>query len=252
MSYIIFDLEFNQDFSSLQNFESNTSRYPFEIIQIGAVKLDHHFNTLATFNAYVKPTFYSLINPFITELTGITTKQLMTEKTFPSVYKNYIDFIANKEIDNTEAIFVIWGMSDIKELFRNVSYHKLENTLLPRQFINIQPHVSKYLGLSSKKLLKLEDAATRLQITITHPLHNAFYDAYYTAEIFKKVYHTTLTPTYYDPTYIPQRPKKPRPKVDFERLIRQFEKMYAREMTEEEQNMIKLAYNMGKTHQFLV
>lgn len=246
MTYIIFDLEFNQDFSSLQNFVPNVSRYPFEIIQIGAIKLDEQLNTLETFNTYVKPTFYGAINSFITELTSITMNQLIREETFPSVYKNYMDFIQTKE-----AIFIIWGMSDIKELFRNVNYHALENDLLPRQFINIQPYVSKYLGLSAKKLLKLEDATNQLQIPILVPFHNALNDAYYTAEIFKKIYTPIIKPTYYDPTYSPQRPPKPRQKVDFEKLISQFEKMYDREMTEEEKSIIKLAYNMGKTHQFL-
>lgn len=247
MSYIIFDLEFNQDFSSLQNFELKSSRYPFEIIQIGALKLDDAFNTLATFDAYVRPTFYSSISPFITELTGITMSLLMEEQTFPNVYKNYTHFIQDQE-----AIFIIWGMSDIKELFRNAKYHELESSLLPRRFINIQPYVSKYLGLSSKKLLKLEDAAERLQIPITQPFHNAFNDAYYTAEIFKKIYTPIIKPTYYDPTYHPQRPPQSRQKVNFEKLIGQFEKMYARQMTQEEQDIIKLAYRMGKTHQFLV
>lgn len=247
MSYIIFDLEFNQDFSSLQNFELKSSRYPFEIIQIGAIKLDDQLNTLSTFNTYVKPTFYSAISPFITDLTGITMSQLIAQETFPGVYQNYMQFIQNQK-----AVFIIWGMSDIKELFRNVNYHALENTLLPRKFINIQPYVSQYLGFSSKKLLKLEDAVERLEISITQPFHNAFNDAYYTAEIFKKVYTPIIKPTYYDPTYTPQRPPRPRQKVDFEKLIAQFEKMYAREMTHEERNMIKLAYQMGKTHQFLV
>ena len=72
MYYIIFDLEFNQDSSSLQHFDGKNTRAPFEIIQIGAIKLDVNFNTIDTFNRYVKPTFYKQITPFITELTGIT------------------------------------------------------------------------------------------------------------------------------------------------------------------------------------
>lgn len=247
MHYIIFDLEFNQDFSSLQNFDLKNSRYPFEIIQIGAIKLDESFNTTDTFDRYVKPFFYTQINPFITELTDITTTQLMSEEPFPEVYKAYTEFI-----EGVDSVFCIWGMSDIKELFKNTEYHQLSNKLLPRMFINIQPYVSIHLNLPSKKLLRLQDAVSALHIPITHPFHNALYDAYYTAEIFKKIYHSSIKPNYYDPLYIPSRQRQRKKQIDFDKLIQQFEKMYNRPMSDEEQDMIKLAYKMGKTNQFLI
>lgn len=246
MHYIVFDLEFNQDFSSLQNFDRKGSRYPFEIIQIGAVKLDENFHTIDTFNRYIKPSFYKQISSFITELTGITTNQLLLEETFSKVYKAYTEFI-----EGTDSIFCVWGMADIKELFNNAAYHQLDNKLLPRMFINIQPYVSKHFNLPSKKLLKLQDAVSMLHIPINHPFHHAFYDAYYTAEIFKKIYHPSICLSHYDPFSIPVRQRKRKKQIDTKSLIQQFEKMYGREMTKEEQSMIQLAYKMGKTNQFL-
>ncbi|MDF2614748.1 MAG: polymerase [Clostridia bacterium] len=248
MYFIIFDLEFNQDFSSLQNFEKKRPQYPFEIIQIGAIKLDSEFNTIATFNRYVKPTLYTKISPFITELTGITTDQLLIEELFPEVYKAYIEFIGG-----TDSVFCVWGLSDIKELFRNTEYLHLDNKLLPRMYINIQPYVSTHLNLPAKKLLRLQHAVETLSIPITYSFHNALYDAYYTGEIFKKIYTSSITPKIYDPSYIPIRQQaRPRKReIDFDKLLQQFEKMYVRKMTEEEQEIIKLAYKMGKTNQFL-
>lgn len=246
MHYIIFDLEFNQDFSSLQHFDSPNTRSPFEIIQIGAIKLDAHLNTLDTFDRYVKPTFYKEINAFITTLTGITTNQLLLEESFPEVYKTYTDFIGGPD-----SVFCIWGMSDIKELFRNAAYHQLSNALLPRMFINIQPYVSLYLNLPPKRLLRLQDAVAALHIPITDPFHNALCDAYYTAEIFKKIYHSSIKPNYYDPSYIRPRSTVRKKQIDIEGLLKQFEKMYNRSMNKEEQDIIKLAYKMGKTNQFL-
>ena len=246
MHYIIFDLEFNQDFSSLQHFDGQGTRYPFEIIQIGAIKLDSNLHTIDTFNRYIKPTFYSQISPFITELTGITTKQLEKETSFPEVYTAFTEFIGG-----VESILCIWGMSDIKELFRNAKYHQLNNESLPRNFINIQPYVSVHLGLPSKRLLRLQDAASNLQIPITYSFHNALHDAYYTSEIFKKIYQPSILPGHYDPSYVPSHKRPQRKQIDFDRLIEQFEKMYQRIMTKEEQEIIKLAYKMGKTNQFL-
>lgn len=246
MHYIVFDLEFNQDIPSLKNHSANTHKYPFEIIQIGAIKLDFNLNTIDSFNSYVKPTIYSKISPFITELTKITTEQLEEEKLFSDVYKDFIGFI-----DDEECIFCIWGMSDIKELFKNIYYHKLDSISLSKSYINIQPYVSKHLGLSSKKLLKLQSAAESLGVSMPYEFHNALYDAYYTAEIFKRVYDPSIKPKEYDPFYVKVRPKKRKEKIDYEGLIEQFNKMYGRKMSKEEEEIIKLAYKMGRTRQFI-
>lgn len=248
MHYIIFDLEFNQDFSNLKysNSEGKKSKYPFEIIQIGAVKLDADFNNKGSFNSYVKPTIYSKISPFIEELTGINTEQVISEKTFPEVFNNFINFINDKD-----AIFCIWGMSDIQELFKNVFYHKLDYNLLPRKYINIQPYVSKHFGLSIQKLFNLQNAVEELSLPITFEFHNALYDAHYTAEIFKKIYNPSIKPQIYDPYLVKAKTRKPKVQVDYYKLIQQFEKMYYREMTKEEKDIIKLAYNMGRTQQFI-
>lgn len=246
MSFIIFDLEFNQDVSSLQNFDKIQSPYPFEIIQIGAVKLDLEFNTLGTFNRYVKPTYYTRINPFVTELTGITTEQLLTEEPFPEIYKAYLTFI-----NENDSIFCTWGMSDITELFRNVEAHQLSHSLLPKRVINIQPYVSLHLSLSQKKLLRLQHAVELLNIPINNAFHNALHDALYTAEIFKRTYNSSIQPKTYDPSHKTIRPKRRTRVIDTDKLLQQFEKMYARKITEEEQEMIQLAYKMGRTNQFL-
>ena len=44
LKYIIFDLEFNQSC----NKEDKVLQLPFEIIQIGALKLDENFKTIST------------------------------------------------------------------------------------------------------------------------------------------------------------------------------------------------------------
>ncbi|KMT21043.1 3'-5' exonuclease [Clostridium cylindrosporum] len=246
MHYIIFDLEFNQDFSSTPQIAVHGQKYPFEIIQIGAIKLDSNLRTVSTFNRYIKPTIYSKISPFITELTGITTKQLLVEKSFPNVYRDFIDFI-----DDKESIFCIWGPSDIKEIFRNADYHKLDRNLLPKMFINIQSYVSKHLGFSSKNLIGLQNAVDTLNIPKVYEFHNAFYDAYYTSEIFKKIYTSSIEPKQYNPSYVRIKPRKQKVDIDYDGLMGQFSKMYDREMTQEEQEIIKLAYKMGRTHQFI-
>jgi DNA polymerase III epsilon subunit-like protein len=96
MSYMVFDLEFNQGY----NFEDEkikvmNSKCPFEIIDIGAVKLDKNFNTIATFDELVKPEVYARLNPFIEKLTGISEDSLNTAKPFIEVYRKFLEFIAD-------------------------------------------------------------------------------------------------------------------------------------------------------------
>lgn len=246
MHYIVFDLEFNQDFCSSHSSIEKKSQLTFEIIQIGAVKLDSNFNTAATFNRYVKPTIYSQVNPFITDLTGITTEQLLSEETFSQVFNEYIDFIGE-----SDSVFCVWGVTDMKELFKNVQYHKLDKTLLPDRYINIQPYLSVHLGFSKTKLFKLENAVESLKLLTPYTFHNAFFDAYYTAEIFKQINNPAIEIKKYDPDYRPIRPMQQKKIIDFEKLLKQFEKMYDRKLNKEEEDMIILAYKMGKTNQFL-
>jgi DNA polymerase III epsilon subunit-like protein len=265
MQYIVFDCEFNQDDSSIQLDRRKSHSY-FEIIQIGAIKLDIEYKTLCQFNRYIKPTIYPQVNPFITELTGITTSKLEQEKHFPDVFKDFLDFIGDKK-----TIFCIWGMSDIKELYRNASYHHLGLKHLPNSYINLQPYASNMLdSLSmeySKKgalknetpiitshkgrLLRLQYVVEALNIMITQPFHDALSDAYYTAEIFKKIDHSILMPQIYDPTFTVVQVRHAKRVIDFAKLFMQFEKMYEREMTPNEKEIIRLAYQMGKTGQFI-
>lgn len=241
MQYIVFDLEFNQDFN-----EKNLASYPNEIIQIGAVKLNSKFDFIDNFSRYVKPTLYSNINPYVEELTGISMEKLLSEQSFPDIYQDFIKFIGQ-----SDTVFCVWGMADIKELFKNVKYFKLDQDLLPKKYINLQPYVSKHFGLSSKKLLQLKKAVELLCIPITHEFHDALNDAYYTAAILKIIYNRSIKPMIYDPDYVKTRPRQRKIIIDFEGLIKQFEKMYLRPMSQEEQEIIKLAYQMGRTQQFL-
>lgn len=247
MNYIVFDLEFNQDLSSTQDFIQDGVKYPFEIIQIGAIKLDSSFNTIGSFNSYIKPTIYSKVSSFITKLTGITTEKLLLAEPFPEVYKQLIDFI-----DDSEAVFCIWGMSDIKELFKNIDYHKLDSNLLSKKFINVQAHASKLLGLTGNNLANLQFAVEELNIDISYDFHNALYDAYYTAEVFKKIYNSSIEAKIYNPYYIKPRVIKEKVKIDYDGLIKQFEKMYNGDISNKEKEIIKLAYKMGRSNQFLI
>ena len=51
-NYIVFDLEWNQ---SIEGKEHSIEHFPFEIIEIGAVKLDEKRNMVSEFHGLITP-----------------------------------------------------------------------------------------------------------------------------------------------------------------------------------------------------
>ena len=242
LKYIIFDLEFNQS----GNKEDKIMQLPFEIIQIGALKLDENFKTISTFNELVKPTVYKNVLSYIQELTKITDEMVSTAKNFKDVYYDFMNFIGKDDIT-----FIIWGTVDLKELYKNIIYYNLPTENIPKLYIDIQDYTSKYFKAPKGKRIGLRNALDLLNIYVKGDFHNAFNDAYYTAQVFKKLYTSSIKEKTYShsSTRIKTESKKI---IDYDGLILQIEKMYNRKLSSEEISMIKLAYNMGKTNQFLI
>ncbi|HEY8889856.1 MAG TPA: 3'-5' exonuclease [Clostridium sp.] len=250
MNYIVFDLEFNQGFNFAKDTETIINpKCPFEIIQIGVIKLNDNFETIGTLDVLVKPEIYTTLNPFVKRLTGITIEELDKGISFKEMYYKLSDFL---NID--KGILCVWGASDIKELFRNIEYYGLDASNVPTEFINIQSYASKRLNCERGINIGLANAANLLDIPIEHQFHNALNDAYYTAEVFKKIYNIEIKTSIYDPHKLSKLRKlnTQNYKIDFDNLINQFEKMFKREITKEEKSIIKLAYIMGKTNQFQI
>lgn len=243
MDYIIFDLEFNQ---ALYNNRPKLKKLcPFEIIQIGAVKLDKNQNYLSSFNSLIKPRLYKKLHPFVKDMTNITSDQLLKARPFKDVYKDFLNFIGE------DSILCVWGTGDIKELFRNIKFHKLSLNEITHNYINIQKYASKYLKAPKGNSIGLRTAVEMLGITLNKDFHDAYNDAFYTSEIFKKIFRNdfkieTYTLTRNKTKSINSKNRK----YDTEKLIKQIEKMFNKKLTKEETSMVILSYKMGLTNQF--
>ena len=243
MNTIVIDLEFNQ----ASNKATMNPRCPFEIIQIGAIALNENLNCIGVFDRLVKPQIYQEINSYVGSLTGFKIEDFTEEETYSNVFYDFLAFLNNYE----DIAFCTWGTADMKELFRNTSFYSLPLSKLSNKYINLQPYVSKHLHFPSKVSISLKDALKFLNIENESNFHNAYYDAYYTSEIFRKVYHQGIEPQTYDldpPARIPQAKKR---HLNHSKLFAQFEKMMERKLTSEEKERVRLAYYMGKTGQFL-
>lgn len=243
MNYIVYDLEFNQKYHK----DDETSKLQFEIIQIGALKLNKNLDTISTFNTLVNPTVYTQINPYIEVLTKITIEDVNLYESFPNVYKDFVNFIGPDDF-----ILCTWGAADIRELIKNIQFHNLDAEIIIKKYIDIQKIASKHLNSPKGKSIGLRNAVEFFNLPIESDFHDAFNDAFYTAEIFKKLSSHTIEPITYNKEHYSKRIVTPKKKVDTKALINQFEKIYNREMTDEEKSIIKLSYIMGRTNQFLI
>ena len=246
MNYIIFDLEYNQQHPDDINPSDPKPPLLFEIIQVGAIKMSKELKPISIFNSLVKPNVHLKLHPYVENLTKINIDDLNKSLNFKSVYTDFINFIGQEE-----NILVVWGISDIKELIKNIEFYNLDSSKISNKYIDIQSYVSKLFKLPKGQKISLKNAVEALNITVEGEFHDAFFDAHYTAEVFKSIYSKKLSPS----TFIKSTEKSPKvkkEKLDSNALIKEFEKIYNRKMSKEEVKMIRLAYFMGKTKQFIL
>jgi len=182
MNYIVLDLEFNQNynFNDGNDYKVNP-KCRFEIIQIGAVKLDDNFKEIAEFEATIKPQIYKRLHPIVEKITGLRKSQFMDKKTFPQIYDELVSFL------DKDSVLCFWGSSDIKALYRNIIFYKLDYTLVQPHFINVQDMATKYLKCPAGTTVGLENAAVYLNLDRTLPFHNALNDARYTSKVLQRM-----------------------------------------------------------------
>lgn len=177
MNYIVYDLEFNQ------KEKNNDIPLNFEILQIGAVKLDNHFNIISTFNTFIKPNIFSSIHPYIKELTKITEDDVINAPNFIHAVKRFLNFIGDDKY-----MLCTWGQADISEFINNLRYYNIPPSIIKYNHIDIQLYASKFFNYPEGSRIGLKNAIDILKLPEDSTFHNALHDAIYTAEVFKRIY----------------------------------------------------------------
>lgn len=245
MNYIVLDLEFNQPYNFKTGKRSPlVAECPFEIIQIGAVKLDENFNITGKFDALIKPRIYKRIHPIVEKITGFTEETFKDSGNFHMAFEEFCAFIGKEE-----CILCSWGPDDIKYLFKNIVYYKCNHERLSRLYINTQQFASKVLSASSGNSIGLKAAVEALGIAEENSFHNALNDAWYTALVFQKIHPDVITPSVFKIEDVLS--KKPvATKMNTRALLDYFEKSLERTLSAEEAAIIRTAYKLGKNRAF--
>ncbi len=178
MNYIVMDLEWNQGKSEL---DEDKKRIPFEIIEIGAVKLNKDRKCIEKFQRVIKPNIYLEIFPVTKDLVQIDSKELEEGVSFVYAVHEFFEWCGS------DFSFCTWGNMDLVELQRNMEYYGITNYLTKAfHYYDVQKIFS--LEVEGRKNPKtLEYAVEYFGFEKSKEFHRALCDAEYTAKIFKQL-----------------------------------------------------------------
>lgn len=183
MNYIILDLEWNQGNNETITEQENI---PFEIIEIGAIKLNSEREIIGEFNQIVKPQIYHELHHITKKLIQMQMEELENGKLFPEVAKEFLEWC------QTDYLFCTWGPLDLTELQKNLRHYNLNPlTDRPLKFYDVQKLFS--LAFEDHKTRRtLEYAVDFLHITKEVPFHRAYSDAFYTAKVLEQIQNKNI------------------------------------------------------------
>jgi len=184
MQFIVLDLEWNQPISYQSSvFRKIGHSLLFEVIQIGAVKLNDRFEILDSVNILVRPTHYLTIHPRIRRMTKLGQEELCDALQFGEAMKQFFTWCGE------DCAILTWGCDDISVLQQNIDFFHFEASL-PKMY-DVQRCCAQAIGLAPGQQIALKNAMEQLCIRedIQRSFHNAMHDAYYTALVLQKLPH---------------------------------------------------------------
>lgn len=180
MHYIVLDLEWNQPVSRKNSrFEEVGSKLPFEIFQIGAVKLNNRFEIEDRFQTTIRLKYYKSLHYMVKKLTGIDRVAIASGDGFEKAVEQFRQWCG----DNFS--FVTWGYDDIPILKQNLDFYGLD-TAWCDSWYNLQVIFNDQFD-EGKNQRSLEYALNYFGMEATQHLHDALNDAYYTALVAQKM-----------------------------------------------------------------
>lgn len=179
MNYIVFDLEWNQSSGKVDK----DCGMPFEIIEIGAIKLNKKMQIVDRYEQLIKPQIFRTMHYMTSKIIHLDKEELLEQgRPFPEVMKEFLAWCGK------DYRFCIWGTLDITELQRNMCYYGLDElTTKPLAYLDVQKLFS--LAYEDGKIRRaLEYAVDYLNFEKDEAFHRADSDAYYTARVLERIH----------------------------------------------------------------
>lgn len=202
MNYVILDMEWDSVYSVKKRGFIN------QIIQIGAVKCNESFKITGTFERTVKSTISKKVTSRFTELTGITTKDMLSGISPETAVREYNDWVG------TDFITLTWSNSDLFSIAENEKYILNGLKFKIEKYLDLQKYIQNemiQMGFECKSQISLESAADILNVNHKGlELHTAKDDSmlcvgllkkYYCKERFEPFIKNTANPDFYKRLY---------------------------------------------------
>lgn len=168
-------MEWNQ--SSTRQ-EEEVATLPFEIIEIGAIKMNDARVMISEFSRLIKPSVYHEMNQITSKLIHLQMQELERGKPFAEVAEEFLEWCGEESY-----LFCTWGTLDLTELQANMKFYNMTPLSdRPIAYLDVQKLFSLAFE-DGKSRRTLEYAVDRMAIEKDIPFHRAFSDAYYTARI---------------------------------------------------------------------
>lgn len=224
MNYVVFDLEWNQ---CPYGKDREVKSLPFEIIEIGAVKLDQGRNIVDTWHRVIRPSVYKTLNYRTQEVIHLRQSDLKKGIWFPDALREFLSWAGH------DSVFCTWGTVDLPELQRNMKYYNLLHLLRgPMHYYDVQKLFAvQYEDMKSRR--SLEYGADYFSLEKTMQFHRALSDAWYTAEIFRRIDMDVVQA--YDSIDVYQNPKKKTDEIHM--VYNGYSKYISREFSTKEEAM---------------
>ena len=219
-NYIVFDLEWNQGEAPVT---MNGKTLSFEIVEIGAVKLNEKRVKIGEFTKLIKPKVHKQMHKITGKLIHLSMEDLENGADFCDAAKEFLEWCGE------DPKFCSWGPLDLTEFQRNLDFFGMP--LLsdrPLAFYDVQKLYS--LAFDDGRTRKaLSSAVEELGLNADDPFHRALGDAEYTAKFFQKFGERVLDRISFD-TYVTPKTKKQEIKIVFDT----YEKYISREFDTKE------------------
>lgn len=169
---IVLDMEWNQPLSMDSPLAIRLcTLLPFEIIQIGAVRLEDG----AQFKATCCLQQYKVLSPRISKLTGITKQDVKKGERFQDAMERFQEFCGE------DPILLTWGFNDIPILRQNLSFYHLSPDFT-RNYYNLQIMFNQQFD-PGNLVRGLSYAVDFFQLEVSDSYHDGLNDAAYTAAV---------------------------------------------------------------------
>lgn len=179
MDFIVFDLEWNMPNPWDKIPAESQAQMPYEIIEIGAVKLDAEGREQGRFNVRIRPTLYKKLNRHVGRVTNMTQLTLNTGYPFKQAIAGFRRFCGESYC------LCSWSDSDAEPLKRNLAFHGMDAELGVR-LLDVQRAFSALVEPSEGQR-SVEYALDLLKLPKKEPFHRALSDAVYTARVLEKL-----------------------------------------------------------------